>query len=65
MRFFEINIDEEQMRSLIKAIIDEYESGLHRHGNQADAILQAQDKTMETIEVFAEEEIYLGNTILH
>ena len=65
MIFFEIEIDEDQIRKLVKAIINEYESGLHRHGNQADAILQAQDKTMETMEVLAEHETHLGNPILH
>ena len=60
MRFFEIDLDEDQMKSFVKAIIDEYECGLHTHGTYDQAVEQAQQKTMETIENLADaEEVYV------
>jgi len=34
MRFFEIELDEEQVRSMVRSIIHRYEKGLHDHGSQ-------------------------------
>lgn len=54
MRFFELDIDEDQVRRLVKAIIDRYESGLHTHGSYQKSVESAQDETVQSLENAAE-----------
>ena len=48
MRFFEIDLDEDQLKALVKAIIDEYEAGLYVYGTYDQAVAQAQNKIIKS-----------------
>lgn len=54
MRYFEIEMDEDAIRSLVKQIIDSYENGLHEHGNYALAVESVQEITLNSMETVAE-----------
>lgn len=54
MRFFEIDMDEDHLRRFIKAVIDQYERGLHDYGNYQDAVQVTQDTTIQNFEDNAE-----------
>lgn len=62
MRFFELDIDESQLRRLVKAVIDKYESGLREHGSYQKAVEFAQDDTIQSMENAAE---FVGELIDH
>lgn len=50
MRFFEIDIDEDQVRRLVKVIIDRYESGIRSHGSYQRSVEDTQDETVQSLE---------------
>jgi hypothetical protein len=50
MRFFEIDIDEDQLRAIVKIIVDHYEHGLHEHGSYQAALEMTQEATIRKIE---------------
>ena len=54
MRFFELELDEQQIRSMVKSIINRYEKGLHDHGSQQIAIEVTQEETVQSMENAAE-----------
>lgn len=54
MRFFELDIDEDQVRRLVKIIIDRYESGIRTHGSYQKSVEEAQDQTVKSLENAAE-----------
>lgn len=54
MLFFEIEMDEDQVRSMVKAIVDNYEQAWHRHGNYQTALQHTQEVTVRTMENTAE-----------
>ena len=54
MRYFEIEMDEDGIRSLIKQIVDTYENGLHEHGSYALALESVQEITLNSMETVAE-----------
>ena len=47
MDIFEIEVDENHIRGLVRAIIEQYETGLYEHGSQQIAIELAQDITVQ------------------
>lgn len=54
MRFFELDIDEDQVRRLVKSIIDRYEAGLHTYGTYQKSVEAAQEETVQSLENAAE-----------
>jgi len=54
MRFFELDIDEDQVRRLVKSIIDRYEAGLYTYGTYQKSVEAAQDETIQSLENAAE-----------
>lgn len=54
MRFFELEIDEDQVRRLVKAIIDRYEAGRYTYGTYQRSVEAAQDETLLSLENSAE-----------
>lgn len=54
MRFFEIDIDEDQVRRLVKVIVDRYEMGIRSHGSYQRAVEAAQEETVQSLENAAE-----------
>lgn len=54
MRFFELDIDENQVRRLVRVIIDKYESGIRDHGSHQRAVEAAQEQTVQSLEDAAE-----------
>lgn len=54
MLHFEIEMDEDQVRSMVKAIVDNYEQAWHRHGSYQVALEHAQEVTVRTMENTAE-----------
>ena len=65
MQYFYIEFDEDQVKAFIKAIIDEYESGLHKHGTYNQAVFAAQERTMDVIMQAAEADHIPVNKALH
>jgi hypothetical protein len=60
MDIYELEMDEDQFRQLVKNIIDEYESGLHKHGSYDAAVKATQDRAihdMSTVAMLDEDEI--------
>lgn len=51
---FEIEMDEDQVRHMVKAIVDQYEQAWHRHGSYQIALEHAQEVTVKTMENTAE-----------
>ncbi len=51
---FEIEMDEDQVRGMVKAIVDQYEQAWHRHGSYQIALEHAQEVTVKTMENTAE-----------
>jgi len=54
MLHFEIEMDEDQVRHMVKAIVDQYEQAWHRHGSYQIALEHAQEVTVKTMENTAE-----------
>ena len=54
MRFFELDIDEDQVRRLVKVIIDRYENGIRTHGSYQRSVEAAQEETVQSLENAAE-----------
>lgn len=50
MRFFELDIDEDQVRGMVKEIIDRYEIGIRTHGSYQKSVEAAQDETVQSLE---------------
>lgn len=63
MRFFELDIDEDQVRRLVKVIIDRYESGIRAHGSYQKSVEDAQEDTVQSLENAAE--LIESTEILH
>ena len=54
MRQFELDIDEDQVRRLVKVVIDKYEQGIRAHGSYQRAVEDTQDETLESLENVSE-----------
>ena len=54
MRIFEIDLDEDQLRRFVQAVIDRYEASLHEHGSYSQAVKAVQDSTLQSLENAAE-----------
>lgn len=54
MRFFELDIDEDQVRRLVKVIVDRYEMGIRSHGSYQKSLESAQEETVQSLENAAE-----------
>lgn len=54
MLFFDIECDEDQMRRWVKAVIDNYEENLHRHGSYQTAIEATQETAVQFMENHAQ-----------
>ncbi len=54
MLIFDLQIDEDQVRHMVKAIVDQYEQAWHRHGSYQIALEHAQEVTVKTMENTAE-----------
>ena len=54
MRQFELDIDEDQVRRLVKVIIDRYEAGLYTYGTYQKSVEAAQEETVQSLENAAE-----------
>ena len=50
MRFFEIDMDEDQIRRLVKVVIDRYESSRHETGSYSEAVKAVQESTLKSLE---------------
>ena len=50
MRFYEIDMDEDQIRRLVKVVIDNYESSRHETGSYSEAVKAVQDSTLQSLE---------------
>jgi hypothetical protein len=67
VRYFGIEMDEDGIRSLVKQIVDTYESGLHEHGTYQAAVEFVQEVTLNSMENVAEsiEEIIEHTGTIH
>lgn len=54
MRYFELEMDENHIRSLVKQIVDTYEKGLHDYGSYQQALESVQELTLHSMENVAE-----------
>ncbi len=54
MLLFEIEMDEDQVRAMVRNIIHCYERGLHEHGSQQVAIEVTEETTVQSMENTAE-----------
>jgi len=50
MKFYELEMDEDGVKSLVKNIIDSYEEGLHNLGSYAAAVSNTQEVTIASFE---------------
>lgn len=50
MRFFEIDMDEDQVRRHVKVVIDNYEASLHEYGSYSQALEAVQETTLQSLE---------------
>lgn len=64
MRFFEIELDEDQMRRFVQAVIDRYEASLHENGSYSQAVKSVQDSTLQSMENAADCE-WQSQELLH
>lgn len=65
MRFFELDIDEDQVRRLVKTIIDLYEEARYASGSYEQSVKETQERTVQTLEDSAELVIVPMNGTLH